>query len=256
MEIRISIITINLNNKIGLEKTIQSVINQSYSHIEYIIIDGNSTDGSQELLSNPKIFKAISEDDSGIYNAMNKGIQLASGEYCLFLNSGDFLVDMNVIEKVSRIITERNSQDDIIYGDLKISTFDRIYPDNISLNYLLDDSLPHPSSFIRRTLFNINSLNVYRENYKIVSDWIFFFDAFIRQYKFRHLNLFISVYEGSGISDTNKNLESIERDKAMKDLYSNFSSDFEDLLLLKKYRRLPLYRNLRRLKLILNKFNF
>ena len=86
---KLSIITINLNNVIGLEKTITSVINQNFLDFEYIIIDGSSTDGSLEIIKKyaEKIAYCVSEPDKGIYNAMNKGLKKASGQYCLFLNS-------------------------------------------------------------------------------------------------------------------------------------------------------------------------
>ena len=99
---KISIITINYNDLKGLQKTFNSVVNQSNKDFEYIVIDGGSSDGGKEFLeqNSDKLAYWISEKDSGVYNAMNKGIKAAKGEYLLFLNSGDFLVDDNVIEKV------------------------------------------------------------------------------------------------------------------------------------------------------------
>ena len=93
MGLLISIITINYNNKSGLSRTIESVINQTYSNIQYIIIDGASTDGSKKIIKKYEhhISYWISEPDSGIYNAMNKGVDKAVGDYLLFLNSGDYL---------------------------------------------------------------------------------------------------------------------------------------------------------------------
>ena len=101
----LSIITVNLNNKEGLHKTLISVFNQEYNDYEYIVIDGGSKDNSKEILiefskATLKDFKWISEPDSGIFEAMNKGIRLATGEYLLFLNSGDFLVNNNVLDDV------------------------------------------------------------------------------------------------------------------------------------------------------------
>ena len=98
---KLSIITVNLNNAVGLKKTICSVINQTFLDIEYIIIDGGSLDGSLEIIKEyeKKITYWVSEPDSGIYNAMNKGIMHANGEYLQFLNSGDWLVNDSIIEK-------------------------------------------------------------------------------------------------------------------------------------------------------------
>ena len=101
---KLSIVTINLNNVAGLHETIISVLNQSSADLEYIIIDGGSTDGSAELIKeySDRIYYWVSEPDSGIYNAMNKGIRKASGEYLLFLNSGDALASDNIVEEVFR----------------------------------------------------------------------------------------------------------------------------------------------------------
>ena len=100
---KLSIITINKNNAIGLEKTIQSVINQTYfDKIEYIVIDGLSTDGSSMIIDKYKDYFSywVSEEDNGIYDAMNKGTNVATGEYLLFLNSGDVLYHNNIIKEV------------------------------------------------------------------------------------------------------------------------------------------------------------
>ena len=96
---KLSIITINLNNQSGLIKTIQSVISQTFKDFEWIIIDGDSTDGSKELLKKhiQHFTHCISEKDNGIYNAMNKGIKLAQGEYIYFLNSGDYLCNKDTM---------------------------------------------------------------------------------------------------------------------------------------------------------------
>ncbi|WP_373940767.1 glycosyltransferase [Polaribacter sejongensis] len=112
----ITIITINYNNLLGLKKTMQSVFDQTYKDVEYVIIDGGSTDGSKEyILDNAeKLAYWVSEPDNGIYNAMNKGIAKATGEYLLFLNSGDFLCDNYVLSKFSLELKDA----DIYYGNL------------------------------------------------------------------------------------------------------------------------------------------
>jgi len=115
MQPKLSIITVNLNNAEGLRKTIESVVTQTFTDFEYIIIDGGSTDGSVEIIKlyADKITYWVSEPDKGIYNGMNKGIMVAKGEYCQFLNSGDWLVNENVLKEVFADV-------DIVYGDLKI----------------------------------------------------------------------------------------------------------------------------------------
>src|SRR5687768_15687660 len=103
---KISVITINLNNQIGLRKTLESVVNQTSESFEYIVVDGSSTDGSVEVLNKYKdrIAHLRSEKDTGIYHAMNKGIKLAKGEYLLFLNSGDWLADNRSLENTLKLI--------------------------------------------------------------------------------------------------------------------------------------------------------
>lgn len=98
----ISIITINYNNKVGLKKTIESVIQQDFNSFEFIVIDGGSTDGSYDVIQEYRnyIDYWVSEPDKGIYNAMNKGITIARGEYCNFMNSGDFFYDKNVLSSI------------------------------------------------------------------------------------------------------------------------------------------------------------
>ena len=99
---KLSIITVNLNNKAGLQKTIESVFSQTFTDYEYLVIDGGSEDGSKELIKKyeNKFVYWVSEKDKGIFNAMNKGILKASGEYLLFLNSGDYFYDSAVLDDV------------------------------------------------------------------------------------------------------------------------------------------------------------
>lgn len=120
---KISIITIVYNNVRDIEHTILSVINQSYSHIEYIIIDGTSTDGTLNIIQKYRgsIDILVSEKDAGIYDAMNKGLAKATGDYVLFLNSGDELFDNNTIQT----IVEKGKGADIIYGETKLVDEDR-----------------------------------------------------------------------------------------------------------------------------------
>ena len=101
MHPKLSIITVNLNNAAGLQKTIESVINQTFTDYEFIIIDGGSTDSSLEIIKQyaNKITYWVSEPDNGIYNGMNKGIGQADGEYCFFLNSGDWMIENNTLYK-------------------------------------------------------------------------------------------------------------------------------------------------------------
>jgi len=198
----ISIITVNYNNKRGLERTIKSVVSQTYPNIEYIVIDGGSSDESKELIENNKdnIAYWVSEKDAGIYDAMNKGIAKASGEYLLFLNSGDYLKDKFAIE---RVVLKGLTADLEIYRqkfeDGGISPI--IRKEEIKPSYFISSVFPHQSTFIRRGL--IEKIGGYRADYKIVSDWIFWFEAVVTHKCTYNLNnASFSVMEGGGVSSS------------------------------------------------------
>ena len=197
----ISIITINLNNKQGLERTINSVLSQTYfDKVEYIIIDGGSTDGSKELIEQhkDKLYYWCSEPDRGIYNAMNNGITVSTGDYLLFLNSGDYLSENTVLERVFPYL-----QYDIVYGnEWKVNErykgpYEAKYPDKLDESFFRRTSLPHQSTFIKSELLKENH---YSEDYKIISDWKFFIESFRSGKTYKHMPFIVSVYDCSGFS--------------------------------------------------------
>ena len=204
---RLSIITINYNNKDGLQKTINSVMCQTWKDFEWIIIDGGSTDGSKELIEQYQQYFTYwcSEPDKGVYNAMNKGIVHAHGEYLLFLNSGDALYDKNVFKKVY----DTHSNADIITGQvirMDNNELLRQYRSSI-LQQLYLDTLNHQGTFIRKNLFNDN---LYDENLKIVSDWKFWIDAIIRKNaSVDVMDVIVARQDVSGISSGN-NLKGVD----------------------------------------------
>ena len=145
---RYSIITINYNNKGGLEKTINSVLGQSFHNYEYIIIDGGSTDGSVEIIKKyaSQIDYWVSESDNGVYNAMNKGIGKASGEYLNFMNSGDTFHSSSALETISDL----HSDDDIIIGgyyETEKGVSHTIPPHDVTLLTLLKYTINHQATF-------------------------------------------------------------------------------------------------------------
>lgn len=209
---KLSIITINLNNKQGLERTINSVLSQTYfDKVEYIIIDGGSTDGSKELIEQhkDKLYYWCSELDKGIYNAMNKGIEAATSDYLLFLNSGDYLKENNVLERTFPYL-----EYDFVYGnEWKVnernkSPYEAKYPDKLDESFFRRTTLPHQSAFIKAELLKENH---YSEDYKIISDWIFFIEAFRSGKTYKHMPFIVSVYDCSGFSYQNINLMQQEK---------------------------------------------
>ena len=118
---KISVVTVVYNSAALIENTVKSIINQSYSHIEYIVVDGGSTDGTIDILNRYKknISTLISEPDRGIYDAMNKGIRLATGDFVVFINSGDKFSSHDILEKI--FSAQESSTADVIYGDTDIT---------------------------------------------------------------------------------------------------------------------------------------
>ncbi len=200
-----SIITINRNNRSGLKRTIDSVLMQTRKDYEYIVVDGASTDGSAELKHQyPQIDQFISEPDEGIYNAMNKGISLAHGKYCLFLNSGDTLYDKDVLSEAMLKLNQSGSCD-IISFRLMLPGNDSYFPRK-AFDYLhfLPGCIPHQATLIRRELFD--SIGKYREDYRLISDFIFFFKALcLKKVRFLTEDIPFCNYEMNGLS-TNREL--------------------------------------------------
>ncbi len=226
---RLSIITINLNNKEGLISTINSVIGQKCKDFEFIVIDGMSDDGSIDIINLNKKFidKIIIESDSGIYNAMNKGIGLSEGTYLLFLNSGDTLVDNYCIDKSLKFLDGT----DIISGDMQMFENGelRIHkaPSFINFKFFLNDSLPHPSTFIKKILFD--KYGGYEERYRIVSDWLFFLVVTCKENStYKKIDCLISNFDTNGISSnvSFRNINFQERELALSQHFGRFIGDF------------------------------
>lgn len=213
----LSIITINYNNRIGLQLTIESVINQICHDFEWIVIDGGSTDGSRELITQNKKYISYwcSEPDKGVYNAMNKGVGHAHGDYVLFLNSGDLLCSNTVLADLSNILT--NSTEDFLVGntiyvdDGGKEVLHRMSPEKISAAILFKTALCHQSTLIRRELLQDEP---YDETLKYVSDWKHMFQQIVFNNKtYKKLHSYISKYDYTGMSSVNES--SVVREREM-----------------------------------------
>jgi glycosyltransferase involved in cell wall biosynthesis len=215
----ISVITINYNNAVGLQKTISNVLSQSFRDFEFIVIDGGSDDGSVDILRQcPAITHWVTEKDNGIYDAQNKGIGQASGDYLLFLNSGDVLADATVLEKVKDNLTSGKA---FYYGNLILSIADRkekhIAPKEIDLDFLLNSTFWHPCVFIKADLFI--KFGLYNPLFKIAGDYEFFIRCLLKPgILTEHIDEFICLFDGSGISNNPLQvaIQSEEREKAWK----------------------------------------
>ena len=214
---RLSVITINLNNYKGLKDTVLSVVSQSFPDYEYIIVDGGSTDGSvpwlQEISAQYPSIKWISEKDRGVFNAMNKGIGMSCGEYLLFLNSGDYLVKSEVLERVFSL----DSKSELLLGRLRVSKEGRqlffLEPKPAySLEYFYRSSIAHQATFIHRDLFN--RLGFYQEDLRFTGDWAFFLNAIVLNgCTIQPLDIIVTDYNLEGLSSNQENLKAIQREK-------------------------------------------
>lgn len=217
----LSIITINRNNAAGLEKTMQSVLSQSLADFEYLVVDGASTDASAAVIERfsecfGNRLKWISEPDSGIYNAMNKGIGMANGQYVQFLNSGDCLVSDKVVGDMYEAL-EKNGNPSILYGNmLKDVPGGKVLRDRsfaggeITFLGFYNGTLNHSSTFISKALFDRYGL--YDESLRIVSDWKWFLQVIIfGGEKPAYMDVDVTLFDMNGISETNKELDKTER---------------------------------------------
>lgn len=224
-EVFLSIITINFNNAKGLRKTIESVKNQTSKNYEHIIIDGGSTDESvsviKEFISDSEYEKQVaywcSEKDKGIYDAMNKGVPHAKGRYCLFLNSGDYLADNDVVNRFDNY----NLNEDIIYTNAIFfnskKEWKKIYPEKVTALYFYTRALSHQNTLIK---LECQQKHYYSTNFKIVSDMEFYLYTFLQEGTTqRHIDDVISKFEiESGISAT-QITKAEEEQKEMRKLH-------------------------------------
>lgn len=247
---KLSIITINYNNKAGLEKTIESVMSQTWRDFEWIIIDGGSTDGTkeviEELAKNPdaNISCWCSEPDKGIYNAMNKGIAKANGEYLNFMNSGDCYASSTTLSEVF----SPKPQEDIVVG--KAIRQDngeemQVHKSNSSnIQKLIERSLPHQACFIKTSL---QKQCLYDEKLKIVSDWKFliysvlYFNASIY-----FIPNIVAVMDVTGISTNNYDLVKKERLQVLDNIVPPIVlTELYDLYRLRSYEHIQNFEFLR-----------
>lgn len=214
---KFSIITVNLNNCEGLHRTIDSVVSQTFTDYEWIIIDGGSTDGSKELIEQNahRLGYWCCEPDNGIYNAINKGLSYASGNYVQFLNSGDYLYNESTLEKALAQIDGKN---DIYYGDMvQVNDGGKLnpitYPDKLGFLFFPYNNICHQATFYKRSLFDNNP---YDESFSIVSDWAMNLKLLFDGCTFKHIDQFIVYYDNRGKSSAADNKHHLERTAAFE----------------------------------------
>ena len=250
----LTIITINRNNADGLEKTMQSVLSQTRTDYEYVVVDGASTDDSVAVIQRlaPEFgnrIKWISEPDKGIYNAMNKGIRVATGEYIEILNSGDCLAAKDVVEKMYAAV-EKEGHPSILYGNmLKDFPDGHVHRDKgfagegITLLSLYIGTLNHSPAYIRKSLFD--KYGPYDESLKIDSDWKWYLQAIVfGEEKPVYADIDVTLFDMTGISETNKELTRSERELVLRELVrptilSDYDAWVPSIRMMKRIKRHP-----------------
>lgn len=207
---KLSIITINWNNQDGLRATMDNILQQTArDQFEYIVVDGGADDGSGEMLAREydgKLDKWMSEPIKPIYRKMNIGVQLATGDYCLFINSGDALNDPDVVKDV---LPHLDGQDDLVIGTILEGKNRTRVPDDITYLWMYKASIPHSAAFIRRDLL---IKHPYDEDLRIVSDWKFFLQVLILDNaSYKLIDRDIAYFDQTGISSTHP--EQVEEER-------------------------------------------
>jgi len=217
---KLSIITVNLNHRKGLEKTRESIASQTWIEYEWIVVDGGSTDGSKEVFNaeglQPK--HLLSEPDEGLYDAMNKGLRLAKGEYLQFLNSGDIFENPTILETV---LGSSSHEEDLIYGDYSRldSEGKQTYiqsPDELSLSLFFRKGLCHQSVFFKKEF--LETVGEYDTRYRIAADWELMVRSLNMGASSRRIPLSIVHFERGGLSDQHETTSLAEREMLFKDL--------------------------------------
>lgn len=215
----LSIITINWNNREGLRATMNNVLGQSArDQFEYIVVDGGAPDGSGKMLAEEydgKVDKWVSQPVKPIYEKMNMGVRMATGDYCLFLNSGDSFHGSDAIEGA---LPELHDEDIIIGKTVMLETGKLMSAKTpITLLSLYENSIPHNAAFIRRDLL---LKHPYDENLRIISDWKFFVESLIvDNCTYREIGNVIAEFDCNGLSSKNRDLCEQERAKVFSELF-------------------------------------
>lgn len=201
---KVSVITVCYNAVHGIENTLKSVVGQSYPDVEYIVIDGGSTDGTVDIIQKyaDKIAYFVSEPDGGIYDAMNKGVKVATGEWINFLNAGDCFFDCCSVEKV--FAHDILADIDVVYGyQVHCYDYGTFVRKRLPLSFFYQ-GMPfgHESSFVRASIMKLTGFDT---NYRIAADYHFFFHLYALGKKFQFVDVLVAVFDSSeGVSSSDK----------------------------------------------------
>jgi glycosyltransferase involved in cell wall biosynthesis len=250
---KISIVTVCYNAAAEIEETLRSVLSQTYKDIEYIVIDGGSTDGTIDIVQRykkefPLVF--VTEKDRGVYDAMNKGVGLATGDFVNFMNAGDRFYSDTIVEKIAG---ELNANPvDIVYGasEINYGSFSIVQKERAPNKIWMQDSICHQSSFSRTSWCKKHPFDI---GLKLAADLEFFLYCFKNGAIFRRTNTVIAVFKRGGLSDQLAKTSRREGKEAVARYYKNpFILFYCDLLsvkiTLKKMTPRPIFKVLVRFK--------
>lgn len=207
---KISIITVCYNSEKTLQRTINSIKNQNLKNLEYIFIDGCSEDKTLEIINKNKVelenqgikVIIISEPDSGLYNAMNKGIRLAKGEVISILNSDDYYLDGTL-----KIVENEILDTDILIGDMCVFTKEKQKKVKSSLQLNNRMTVCHPATFVKKEIYD--KYGAFDENFKIAADYDFILRCYKKNVKIKLINKILVMMDGTGVSNQKKYLKQI-----------------------------------------------
>jgi glycosyltransferase involved in cell wall biosynthesis len=208
MDKKISVVTVVYNDVHNIEKTLLSVLNQSYPDIEYIVIDGKSTDGTWEIISRYKeqIAYSISEADKGIYDAMNKAIKVATGEWIIFMNCGDSFYAEDTIRKIFN--GYKDNGESIVYGDCFVTNSSSKQDHRVVARAQESKKDVYQPSFHQAIFTRTSEMkkNAFDTKYRIIADFAFFYDLYQRNHKWHYTNSIICNYDYTGLSAKSRKL--------------------------------------------------
>lgn len=206
---KISIVTVVFNAATTLEKTIQSVAQQTYKDIEYVVVDGGSTDGTMDIVRKNEryITKWVSERDKGIYDAMNKGVKLCSGQWIYFLGADDVLTDAGVVEQIVRHFHHAN---EVIYGDVIFKHAGSRYDGRFGSFKIVTRNIPHQALFYPKSVFDSFTFDTlyrvyadYHLNLRLYND---------KRWKFKYMPIAVAIFDDTGSSGSGQPDAAFERD--------------------------------------------